>query len=285
MTTRIPHAAAPHCRRRMRGQAVLEFIVAAIFVLVPLFLAISAVGKIANAQHTADMAARYAAWERTVWYEDSAATPAFDSHNQPNKKSAAQIRSEIGVRVLNDRSKEDVIQHGDKAANAFANGLDPMFTDAAGMAYLDEYGQLAADQAMQTPENTIVGTSVAQLKKVPLFGELLPATPTDSLATTTVALKTVAKTSEVYKRLWPDPVWAGLDLQATGSILSNTWAANSRDGTDGMVSDLMPARKYDGLMGVLTGVKGAIGLWDLTAAERIDIGRLAVDEVPPDRLK
>lgn len=272
-------------RRPARGQAVIETIVAGIFVLVPLFLAISAIGKLANVQHTAEMAARYAAWERTVWYEDSAASPGFDKHNAPNKKSAAQIRSELGVRVLNDRSKEDVIQHGDKSANAFANGLDPMFADAAGMAYLGEYSQLASTQAMQSPDKTIVAGALGALEKVPEFGKLLPATPTDSLATTTVRLATVAKTSEVYKRLWPDPAWAGLDMQATGSILSNTWAANSREGVEHMVEDLMPARKDKKLNGLLGGLKGAISLWDPFAAEGIDIGRRTVDEVPPDRLK
>lgn len=224
-------------RASQQGQAMVEFLVAAMFVLVPLFLAISALGKLSNAQHTVEMAARYAAWERTTWYESTPGSSKFDEHNQPNRKSTEEIRNEIAVRVLNDRSSESVIRNDDKKSSAFTNGLDPMFHDPAGTAHLTEFSQLTSEQTMQKPEKDIAGSTLELLGKVPMFGKLLPAVPTDSLATTTVKFKALAKSSEVYKRLWPDPAWTGLDFQATSSILSNTWAANSRAGTEGMVGD------------------------------------------------
>lgn len=279
-------ARGPKLGPKPHGQAIVEFLVAGMFVLVPLFLAISALGKFSNVQHTAEAAARYAAWERTVWYESSPGSSGFDGNNQPNSKSAAEIRNEIAVRVLNDRSSdESVIKHGDKTANGFANGLDPMFTDPGGTAFLTEYGQLASDQTMNKPDMDIAGAALEAMAKVPMFKELLPALPTDSLATTTVKFKTLGKTSEVYARLWPDPVWAGLDFQATSSILSNTWAANSRSGAESMVSDFVPARKYAALNKLLVDLQGVMGTWDPTAASGIEVGRIAVDEVPPDRLK
>src|ERR1043166_2467292 len=87
-----------------RGAAMVEFIVGATFVLVPMYLAVQALGKFADVQHTVNSAARYAAWEKTVCFEDTASK--FHDYNGPNQKSAAQIRNELMVRVVNDhRSK------------------------------------------------------------------------------------------------------------------------------------------------------------------------------------
>ena len=45
--------------RRQHGQAMSEFLTSALHVLVPLFIAITALGKLLDVQRTADMAARY----------------------------------------------------------------------------------------------------------------------------------------------------------------------------------------------------------------------------------
>ncbi len=64
--------------KRMRGQAMTEVAIVAAWVLVPLFLIVPAFGKFIDMKHTAIQAARYQAWEYTVWYaEDCERTP-FD---------------------------------------------------------------------------------------------------------------------------------------------------------------------------------------------------------------
>lgn len=273
-------------RREQHGQAMVEFIVAGMFVLVPLFLAISVFGKFVNVQHAADMAARYGAWERTVWYEASPESDKFDQHNQPNRKTADEIRNEIGVRVLNDRSSETVVKAGDRGTSSFANGLDPMLRDMAGTAYMTEYSQLSSAQTTEAPEKKIADTALEFLRDVPMFRDLVPAVPQDTLATATIRFADVAKSSEAYKRLWPDAAWAGLNFEAKSGILSNTWAANSSVGTKSMVADIVPAaRPNEPVNSALTAVKVGILPWDPEASRLIDIGRIAPDEVPPDRLK
>ncbi len=57
------------------GQAMTETIIAASFVLVPLFLLIPLLGKYIDIQHSTIQAARYEAWEYTVWYRKNSEKP------------------------------------------------------------------------------------------------------------------------------------------------------------------------------------------------------------------
>ena len=275
-------AAARQCQR---GQAMVEFLVSAMFVLVPLFLAIAALGKLNDVQHTADMAARYAAWERTVWYEP--ATSDFGAINQPNQKSAAAINSEIALRLLNDRSASaSIIKDSDKSATAFSNGLDPMWRDNAGTAYLDDYKQLASGVTHETPATDIAGGVIATLKSVSVNGLLnfVPPVPTDTLAVASVTLNDVAKKSAAYQRLWPGaPGWNGLQFNATGAVLSNTWSANGSASTHDMVARTVPTAQ--GLGAIVTAAKVGIAPWDPIQTARIEVGKIAVDQLPGDRLK
>lgn len=74
-----------------RGQSLVEFSVAAMFVLVPIGLGLPYLAKVADARHNMHEAARYAAWERTVWYE---------AHDKYHLKSNADIKNEVSVRIL-----------------------------------------------------------------------------------------------------------------------------------------------------------------------------------------
>lgn len=274
-------------RRAQRGQALVEFLVAAMFFLVPLFLAISALGKFLDVQHSAEMASRYGAWERTVWY-DSTGT-AFDGINQPNAKSATEIHNETAARMLSDRSTSaSVIRNDDKTASSFKNGIDPMWRDAAGTAYLDTYAQLAITNVSEAPKKDVAGALLKTLGSIGIKGVVgfAPPVPNNTLAVATVTFDKVAENSEVYKRLWSEsPAWAGLTFSATGAILSNTWGANARQSTEAMVKSSTP---MSGTVGdfLQVAVLG-VGPWDPTIVipGRIEVGKLAVDVLPPDRLK
>ncbi len=275
------------------GQAMVEFLVAALFCLVPLFLAICAIGKLTDVQHTTDMAARYAAWERTVWYEDGGTGNSllFKTYNNPNQKSTNEIRNEIAVRILNDRSSTiSIIKNTDRTASTFANGLDPMWHDPSGDTYLSDYAQLTLSATNEIPKKDLAVGALGLLTKAlailpkNMSGTILPPVPLDTLIVEHVSLNKVAKTSGTYKRLWPDLPWIGLDFVSTSAILSNTWSANSAVGTKSMVAESVPSAQ--GLFNTyLNGIKTGLLIWDPIAAGKIDVGKIAVDEVPPDRLK
>lgn len=262
-----------------------EFLVGALFVLVPLFLAIVALGKFSDVQHTANMAARYTAWESTVWYPE--ASNDFDAINEPNHKSADAVRNEMRVRLLNDRSRHtSIILASDREAGSFVNGTDPLWQDNAGTPYLASWDQVAATAAKEVPANDVSATPLATLQAVSVKGLVgfVPPLPLDTLAVSTVTLGEVARTSESYQRLWSAaPAWNGLSFGATGAILSNTWSANGSGSTRQMVARAVPTAQ--GLGAFVKAAQAGLAPWDPVNAPRIEVGKIAVDVVPEDRLQ
>lgn len=274
-------------RRREHGQAMVEFLVSAMFFLLPLFLGMVVVAKFADVQHVANMTARYAAWERTVWYDDAGTD--FNGFNASNQKSAAQIRNESAVRLINDRHNGVSIKDNDKRAASFANGMDAMWRDNAGKVYLASFDQHAATVVNSSPSRNIANGAIEWINKVPLpkgvTGKLVPPVPLDTFAVAEVSLTGIGKNSQAYKRLWPDwtGTWAGLDFKATGAILSNTWAANGSGATHKMVAESVPTAKGLGTA-INTIVKATMKSWDPDAPEP-EFGKIAPDVVPEDRLR
>ena len=275
-----------HPHRSQGGQAIAEFLVAAVLLLVPLFLAVAALGKFVDVQHVATMAARYGAWERTVWYDESGTD--FNGINGPNQKSAAAIKGEIAARLFSDRSNTASVIRGTDGANAaLSYGIDPMWRDTAGVAYLASYDSFDAQGARTTPQRDVAGASMAALSAIEVRGVagFVPPLPTDTLALSTVSLADIARDSAVYTRLWGGTPggWQGLDFSATGAILSNTWSANGSGATRAMVARTVPTAQ--GLGAVVTAAREGIRPWDGAAVTGIEVGKIAVDVVPADRLR
>jgi len=273
-----------------RGAALVEFIVIAIFVLVPMYLATQAIGKLGDVRASAQNAARYSAWERTVWYDDTGSL--YAKKNSPNQKSAAAIRQEAVVRVFNERKSGFKYSANDKTSAGLANGTDPMWRDTAGKALVDDPARITMTATDVKPSKDILSGAIALINKISVpsvTGTLAPPVPSQTLAVVDFKLDKVARDSDVYKRLWSkksglDADWTGLDYEAPAAILSNTWAANASGGTKEMVSDSVPTA--NGLGKALNlATKATLAAWDLSVAPRVDIGRIAVDVVPPDRLK
>lgn len=281
---------AAHPVSRQHGQAMVEFLVAALFFLLPLFLAIAVLGKFSDVQHTTQMAGRYAAWERTVWYDDTGSR--FDTLNGPNRKSDADIGHEIGVRLINDHSQaKTVIRNTDRNATTFANGIDPMWHDNAHTAYLQRYEQQDQALSRETPGTDLAGKAVSTIgnfSAAGFTGSMVPPLPSDNLAVATVSFRQIAKDSAAYQRLWPrDSVWRspwnGVDFSSTAAILSNTWSANGSGATRAMVGESVPMSK--GLGDVLGTVEmGLMHTWELTPP-KAEFGKIAPDVVPGDRLR
>lgn len=72
----------------MAGQSMTEFLFCASFFLVPLFLGISLLGKYIDIKQTNIAAARYQAWEYTVWFANNREPmTGFDAADQPIKST------------------------------------------------------------------------------------------------------------------------------------------------------------------------------------------------------
>jgi len=117
------------------GQAITEFNVTAAFVLVPLFIMIPLIGKYIDMKHSSVQAARYIAWERTVWFEDGTkpkgtTTAQVKSQKQLVKETRQRFFGEVNIDKLgsdttnplwNDRGNS-IIKSQDNVELEFENG-------------------------------------------------------------------------------------------------------------------------------------------------------------------
>jgi hypothetical protein len=93
-----------------RGQALLEILVAATFVLVPVLFLIVYLGKVGDLQHRAHEAARYAAWESIS-----------------TTKSPSEISNEINKRFLYGLHKDVDSEKDLKSTNLDKDRVDPLY--------------------------------------------------------------------------------------------------------------------------------------------------------------
>ncbi len=82
--------------KKQRGQGMVGFLVACVFVLVPLSVGMNYLSKVGDVRHKSQEAARYATWERTVWHQSS---------SDYNRKSDIEISREINQRVFSEQDK------------------------------------------------------------------------------------------------------------------------------------------------------------------------------------
>ena len=281
-----------------------EFIIGATLVMLPLYLAVQAMGKFAEVKHMTQAAARYAAWERTVWFNETGSP--FYQKNKPNQKSDAQIRSEIAIRLFNDRNSDSPLSYSDtdKTAAGFGKqGIDPLWEDTAGQAYLTDYDKITLTGNVSKPSKDIVGSALDLISKVSIphvTGTLVPPVPTETLVQTTFELHDVASESDVYRRLWSrvkgmgrvtdppekDEEWVGFSTKGQAAVLTNAWNANSSQGTLAMVQESVPTAQGLG-QALETGARAIIYSWDPVVGflHPLDLGKIGPDVVPPDRLK
>ena len=149
------------------GQAMTEMVIAASFVLVPLFLLIPWLGKYIDLHQSAIQAARYEAWEYTVWYENANEAPATQitqiSLSTMPLKSIAELQAEAKQRFFsreayaniptaeaNDES--DLINEG----NWDINMTNPLWQDHLGNSLLSPtlpIGNPVVESSGDTPRN------------------------------------------------------------------------------------------------------------------------------------
>ena len=124
----IKHKTGHKRRGRKRGQAMTEFLIAALFVLVPLFVFIPMLGKYIDFKHKAIQSARYQAWEYTVWYEDTDERDILENFNtgdptfQPPEKTIEETQRESLVRIMGPVGSHYVAPD----ALVSPNGVTPM---------------------------------------------------------------------------------------------------------------------------------------------------------------
>ena len=143
--------------QRSSGQAMSEFLICTSFVLLPLFLGISLLAKYIDMKQTTIQAARYQAWEYTVWYANSSEPMSgFNAVDQPIK-STLQTREETEKRFFSYPFREDTsmaVRYDDYDTGWQESERNRLWTNHKGEYLYDETKADAAEASLVTSEPT-----------------------------------------------------------------------------------------------------------------------------------
>lgn len=236
---------------------MVEFVIGAVLFLIPLFLIIPLIGKYTDMKGAAIQAARYNAWERTVWYGQSASS---SGDWEGNDKSEAAIKTEMTSKFLTSNLWYD------RAGTAMLSGSTNNITnsDAPGTA------------------NVILGFLATIANAVGPF-EL----EMKGLYTGTASVN-IANTASVISEVLgsgagADPARLNLSITDKNVILANGWGANGAAHVKKQVQGLTPTS-------ILSNPVLDVVRWLLVpftpelVPTVLELGKIEVDEVPPDRI-
>jgi len=108
--------------KTIAGAVAAEFIVSATFVLVGFFLTVPLIAKVIDVRQKSEMAARYATWERTVWFQSA---PGYFP-NQDLEKSNVEIENEIAHRIFS--TKDQILDSQTQRGSAANIEFEPFLT-------------------------------------------------------------------------------------------------------------------------------------------------------------
>ncbi len=256
-----------------------EFVVGAVLFLVPVFLIIPVLGKYLDAKATATVAARYAAWERTVWYAGGTSSVTWPG----NEKTDAQLRNEIRQRLF---SEGTAIANGDMGAASWGgSGHKVLYRNRDGSSMLANYD--AVTQGISNDDSPGIANDLVNLI----------VTVTDALGSFTLETKglynaTVAVNLGILPigmTLYDDPGLAfnpgTLGFTERNVILANGWNANGSGHVKTQVQGLTPTSIFSNpVVDVIWTIAKVLMTPFAPEVWLIEFGKIEPDIVPPDRL-
>lgn len=287
--------APPRPSRPQRGQALIEFTIAAAALLVPLFFLIAYVAKYHDMQSATIQAARYSAWERTVYFGGEAWDCDYDatthrSKGQPGNakwacgtawKSDADIKNEVGRRFFAGSGADlDDGQYDEK----------PFWSDLAGASLLRSYDQVSSTRQTPGGANKVLDF---------LFNDILGEVQKIFTAAPAVALdmKSLYSSTVTFN---PENTWAVSRVFGTNSALgalteknvlvANGWSANGSAFVAAQIQPYTPVNfvnndtfkeGWDLFKDLAGRLFPEIKTLDFTAV----LDPANMDKVPPDRLR
>ena len=105
-------------KQRQKGQSVVGFLVASVFILVPAFIGMTFLAKIGDMKFRVQEASRYAAWEKTVW-------EAAGGHAKDDTALGWEVRN----RVLHIGESTEVIRQAPTLLQVLSIGVEEVWRD------------------------------------------------------------------------------------------------------------------------------------------------------------
>ena len=223
-----------------RGQSLTEFIVVAAFALVPLFFLVIYTGKWSFTQLRTLEAARYVAWERTVWRDQP-----------PQGREWLAIKSDVDLR--NEAAVQFFGRHNGAISHANAGSgqnIEPILTKHDGRPLLRDL----ADIQIATHEEPIA-TGVS----MQFLGTLmkLTAIPLHMTGPTVATVSVQLEGLPGYAHLPSNQLAQGPQFTAQAAVLTDAWTANGPGESTRVVRKLLPTNHLNnGAMNTIKSVAG-----------------------------
>jgi hypothetical protein len=296
---------------------MVEAVIAAALVLIPLFLAIPVIAKYMDIRTQVVQGARYAAWERTVWFGGAAAAPvgfgaSVSNTWYANEKTDDVIRTEIGARIL-ARNGGAFNTTTDQASSG-ALAASGMWQDRRGTPMLQNYNAIADQNDNNEPPgivNTLLGPlmDIAALVSSFTLDTHAQYTANVSLTVQEVAFNndnSLATANAMAKQRYDNDflvTGSTMNFSEKNAIIANGWNANGPGSFDDLkkedngsadkktsvyrqVRGLTPTSIFqptNGVANALMDVLNGVMLVFLPELSTLQLGKIDVDQVPADR--
>jgi len=275
--------------KKSGGQAMVELVIVAGFVLVPLFLAIPLIGKYLDMRAAAVQSARYAAWERTVWYGGAAASQLgwLGRKNVwlANEKTDSQIRNEINIRQMSETKANDAFSSTDRSASSYKNGSRALWQDRTGQQMLQDYDDVSNTVSSARAPGTlnVILDPIANLAAT--LGPFTLEMKGQYTANVSMQVRDLDYDHFLLKN-------STSSFSEKNVLLANGWNANGPADTDKtsakqQVKGLVPTTLFDtevGGINVVNLLQTVLSVF-LPEINKLDLGKIDPEVVPADRKK
>jgi hypothetical protein len=245
--------------RRQRGQAMVEFVIGATLFLIPVFLIVPLLGKYADMRSSVIQAARYNAWERTVWYGGASSTDG--DWSQAQDKSEATIKGEMAAKFLTNE----------------------LWFDRSGAAMMAGYSNSILNGESPGTANDLLSFAVTVANIIPPHFTLeMNGRYTGEATVTTASITPIGQVTGQPAGL---QTWESLNLTITDKnvIVANGWGAGGSDHVTKQTKGLTPTSMLSNP--VIDALRWVLVVFTPELAPTVlELGKVAVDEVPPDRI-
>ena len=264
-----------------QGQALTEFMVVSTFLLVPLFLIVPVLAKVISQKQDVELGARYAAWERTVWYEEAPGS-GLDGYQgaELTFKSDENVAREIDARIFAKDTQRISSSGGEEAfqLDPFAHrqngGMAPILAQA------DEgsSGYATSSSTNSEPEGIVAW--------VDAFGELAGKLtrfdmPSNGVVNAEASVKLADLSGVFGSGLGVD----ALSLSANNALYTESWESGGRAHAEYRIQGLMPQQYLDNsVIGTIQDIAGKIPLMEELASDCLIFAHTTIEPLPEHRL-
>lgn len=246
--------------RKQQGQSIVEFLVAASFVLVPMLFLTTYLGKVGDIQHRAVEGSRYAVWE-----------------SAKASKSTAQIQNEINKRILyKDHRQMDSATDG-QSSDLDVSRIDPLYFHIADDGTYETLVAQTGDTFNETTTQNEAPEASGYQGRIDA-ARLGPARiDVSDRGLLTASVEYVTSTTKWLQS-------GAYSQKAHNVLLAETWRATTDDRVEDAIDDAILARS-DFISGPQLEVGTQLAtLLGLEEWEELEPGHIEHDVVPCSRL-